>query len=37
VLMLTFCAGLILASTILPILIMARNYVTNLERMVRLR
>ena len=37
VLMLTSCAGLILASTILPILIMARNYVTNLERMVRLR
>ncbi len=31
------CVGLILASTILPILIMARNYVTNLERMVRLR
>ena len=37
VLMLTFCAGLILASTILPILIIVRNYVTNLERMVRLR
>ena len=36
-LMLTSCVGLILASTILPILIMARNYATNLERMVRLR
>jgi ABC-type antimicrobial peptide transport system permease subunit len=36
-LMLVSCAGLILASTIVPILIMARNYVTNLERMVRLR
>jgi len=37
VLMLTSCVGLILASTILPILIIVRNYVTNLERMVRLR
>lgn len=36
-LMLVSCAGLILASTIVPILIMTRNYVTNLERMVRLR
>jgi len=36
-LMLVSCAGLILAATIVPILIMARNYVTNLERMVRLR
>jgi len=35
--MLVFCAGLILVPTILPILIMVRNYVTNLERMVRLR
>jgi ABC-type antimicrobial peptide transport system permease subunit len=37
VLMLVSCVGLILASTIVPIVIMARNYVTNLERMVRLR
>ncbi len=37
VLMLTSCVGLILASTILPVIIMASNYVTNLERMVRLR
>lgn len=36
-LMLVSCAGLILVSTIVPILIMARSYVTNLERMVRLR
>jgi ABC-type antimicrobial peptide transport system permease subunit len=36
-LMLVSCVGLILASTIVPILIMARSYVTNLERMVRLR
>ncbi len=36
-LMLVSCAGLILAATIVPILIMTRNCVTNLERMVRLR
>jgi ABC-type antimicrobial peptide transport system permease subunit len=31
------CASLIFASTILPIIIMSRQYVTKLERMVRLR
>jgi ABC-type antimicrobial peptide transport system permease subunit len=36
-LMLTSCLTLIFASTILPILIMSRRYVTKLERMVRLR
>ena len=36
-LMLVSCVGLILASTIVPVVIMARSYVTNLERMVRLR
>jgi ABC-type antimicrobial peptide transport system permease subunit len=36
-LMVTSCLALIFASTILPILIMSRRYVTKLERMVRLR
>ena len=36
-LMLTYCLTLIFAATILPILIMSRKYVTELERMVRLR
>jgi putative ABC transport system permease protein len=36
-LMLVSCLVLIFASTILPILIMSRRYVTKLERMVRLR
>jgi hypothetical protein len=36
-LMLVSCLTLIFASTILPILIMSRRYVTKLERMVRLR
>jgi ABC-type antimicrobial peptide transport system permease subunit len=36
-LMLTSCLALIFAATILPILIMLRGYVTNLERMVRMR
>jgi ABC-type antimicrobial peptide transport system permease subunit len=31
------CLALIFASTIIPITIMARKYVTNLERMVRIR
>jgi ABC-type lipoprotein release transport system permease subunit len=31
------CVGLIFASTILPILVMSRQYVTKLERMIRLR
>lgn len=36
-LMLVSCIALIFISTILPILIMSRKYVTKLERMVRLR
>jgi ABC-type antimicrobial peptide transport system permease subunit len=36
-LMLTSCIALIFAATVLPILIMLREYVTKLERMVRLR
>ncbi|HVP93117.1 MAG TPA: FtsX-like permease family protein [Acidobacteriota bacterium] len=36
-LMLTSCLALIFAATVLPILIMLRGYVTNLERMVRMR
>jgi ABC-type antimicrobial peptide transport system permease subunit len=31
------CVGLIFAATVLPILVMSRKYVTQLERMVRLR
>jgi ABC-type antimicrobial peptide transport system permease subunit len=31
------CIGLIFAATVLPVLIMSRKYVTDLERMVRLR
>jgi uncharacterized membrane-anchored protein YitT (DUF2179 family) len=31
------CISLIFASTILPIIVMSRQYVTKLERMVRLR
>jgi len=31
------CVALIFAATILPIIVLARKYVTNLERMVRLR
>jgi ABC-type lipoprotein release transport system permease subunit len=31
------CVGLIFASTILPIIVMSRQYVTKLERMIRLR
>jgi ABC-type lipoprotein release transport system permease subunit len=34
---LVFCLSLIFISTILPILVMSRRYVTRLERMVRLR
>jgi ABC-type lipoprotein release transport system permease subunit len=37
VLMLVSCVALIFASTILPILVMSKAYVTKLERMVRLR
>jgi ABC-type antimicrobial peptide transport system permease subunit len=37
VLTLVSCLALILGSTILPIVIMSRRYVTKLERMVRLR
>jgi len=37
VITLTSCVALIFASAILPIVIMARSYVTRLERMVRLR
>jgi len=36
-LMLTLCITLIFISTILPIIIMSRKYVTQLERMIRLR
>jgi len=36
-LLLVSCVGLIFFSTILPILLMSRKYVTKLERMVRLR
>ena len=36
-LMIVFCITLIFASTVLPIIIMLRRYVTKLERMVRLR
>lgn len=36
-LMIVACVVLIFASTIIPVIIMARGYVTNLERMVRLR
>ena len=37
ILMLASCVALIFVSTILPILVIARGYVTKLERMVRLR
>jgi ABC-type antimicrobial peptide transport system permease subunit len=37
VLTLAFCLSLIFVSTVFPILIMSRRYVTRLERMVRLR
>jgi ABC-type lipoprotein release transport system permease subunit len=37
ILMLTSCAALIFVSTILPVLVIARGYVTKLDRMVRLR
>lgn len=37
ILMVISCVALIFVSTILPILIISRGYVTNLERMVRLR
>jgi len=31
------CIALIFAATILPIIVMSRQYVTKLERMIRLR
>jgi hypothetical protein len=31
------CISLIFASTVLPIIVMSRQYVTKLERMIRLR
>jgi ABC-type lipoprotein release transport system permease subunit len=37
ILMLVSCVALIFVSTIVPILIMSRGYITKLERMVRLR
>jgi ABC-type antimicrobial peptide transport system permease subunit len=37
ILLVAGCVALIFAATLLPIIIMARKYVTNLERMVRLR
>jgi hypothetical protein len=36
-LMLVSCVALIFVSTIAPILIISRGYITKLERMVRLR
>jgi hypothetical protein len=36
-LMLVSCVALIFVSTIVPILIISRGYITKLERMVRLR
>lgn len=37
ILMMTSCVALIFVSTVLPILVISKGYVTNLERMVRLR